>query len=774
MHAGEPREIGGYRLLGGLGDGGQGTVYLGEDADGRQVAVKVLHARLMGHDRATRRFLRECGIAGRVAAFCTARVIGSGVLDGRPYIVSEYVPGPSLRELVEDEGPRRGGALDRLAVGTVAALGAVHRAGIVHRDFKPANVLCGPDGPRVIDFGIAKVMEAATSASTVVGTPGYMSPEQIAGEPATPASDMFAWAATMAYAATGRSLFAGESIPAVMHRILTDEPDLSGIDEPLRSLLAACLDKRPEARPSAAEALSALMEGGLARSGPADDLLPDDLLPDDPLRDDLVREYRPADDLPADGLLGDGGLVGGGPVEGGRVEAGRGRAGSSWRSTPAGAGRHSRPEGRDEAPEPADGWSSEVRGRGDRRDVRSRRGAGRAGLSVTGRGRVLTAGGLAVLVLGGVALGLNWHGAGSQGSPAKAGIGSGRSGGPGVAEAYGPRSGVSLGGRATAALAVGRIGDRTVVAVAPEAGSVELWDVATGRKLAATAPEEGGGVTSLAFAEVGGAPAVVWSSMDGRVSRWTPSLAAAAAASGTGAAPAAFTGKEGAPAESTVTRSGAVRAFEVCAGGRASAVMAVVSREEGPAAAVGCADGRVQAWDLLSGRRSGRFFAGAAGVTGVAWPGSGSRVAFATGATELTIVDLWNRPEPVSVRLGGPVARVVSHGTLVAASVKGEGGAAVHDAGTGRQVCRVTAEEAPDPAALALTEADGRPLLAAAVGSGLRVWDARTCERAATLLPPESGGGAVTALAAGTVDGRPGLVAAVGGAMRAWTLRAGR
>ncbi|NUW35381.1 protein kinase [Nonomuraea sp. SMC257] len=867
LHAGEPREIGGYRLLGGLGDGGQGTVYLGEDADGRQVAVKVLHARLMGHDRATRRFLQECVIAGRVAAFCTARVIDSGVLDGRPYIVSEYVPGPSLRELVADEGPRAGGALDRLAVGTVAALSAIHRAGIVHRDFKPANVLCGPDGPRVIDFGIAKAMEAATSASTVVGTPGYMSPEQIAGEPATPASDMFGWAATMAYAATGRSLFAGESIPAVMHRVLTGEPDLSGIDEPLRSLLAACLDKRPETRPSAADVLSVLMEGGLAGSGPADygpaDCGPADVpLEDDPLADVLLEDGPLAGDLLEDDLREDGGLVG----------AGRGRAEPSRKGPPARAARRARMTGRDEAPGMADGWSAEAPGSGDGRsskmprgtdgrsdvprgadgrsdvargadgrsprgadgrsdvargadgrfegrvrrdhpDPRGRRRGERGGLSMTGRGQVLAGGGLAVLVLGGVALGLNWGGAHSSGRPPAAG--SGRTGGTGVAEAYGPEGGVPLGGRAAAALAVGRIGDRTVVAVAPERGSVELWDVATGRKLTATAPEEGGGITSLAFAEVGGAPAVVWASADGRVSRWTPSLAAAAGSlaepaaftdtGGTSVQPGASTGTRGAYAQpaafAAVARSGAVRAFEVCASERPSAVMAVVSREEGPAAVVGCADGRVQAWDLLSGRKSGRFFAGAVGVTGVAWPGSGSRVAFGTGATEFTIVDLWNRPEAVSVRVGGPVSRIVSHGTLVAASVKGVGGATVYDTRTGRQVCRVTGNEAPGTTALALTEADGRPFLAGASDDGgLRVWDARTCDQVATLLPPgdagdaagdagdagdaagdaaDTGGGgdaegAVTALAAGTVDGRPGLVAAVGGAMRAWTLRGGR
>ncbi|MGW4409151.1 protein kinase domain-containing protein [Nonomuraea sp. NPDC004702] len=259
LRSGEPREVAGYRLLGRLGDGGQGSVFLGRDAGGGHAAVKVLHPRLLGDERATRRFLRESTTAAKVAGARTARIYGSGLAEGRPYIVSEFIDGPSLHDLVLDGGPLTGGELDRLAAGTITALTAIHGAGIVHRDFKPSNVLMGQDGPRVIDFGIAKDLDISTTASSVVGTPGYMSPEQIAGESATAASDVFSWAATIGFAATGEPLFGRDSIPAVMNRILHAEPDLREVPEPLRAVLAACLAKEPQARPSADDVLARLL-----------------------------------------------------------------------------------------------------------------------------------------------------------------------------------------------------------------------------------------------------------------------------------------------------------------------------------------------------------------------------------------------------------------------------------------------------------------------------------------------------------------------------------
>ncbi|MBO2458387.1 serine/threonine protein kinase [Actinomadura sp. LCR2-06] len=251
----DPASVGPYRLAGRLGTGGQGTVYLGESADGRRVAVKLLHPHLIVEERARARFLGEVEIAERVAPFCTAQVLGSGVLNEQPYIVSEFVDGPSLHESVREAGPRAGAALERLALNTATALAAIHQAGVVHRDFKPGNVLLGPDGPVVIDFGIARALDLSRSITTsqAVGSPGYMAPEQIEGEGVGPAADMFAWAATMVFAATAARAFRGDTIPAVMRSILHDEPDLGALDGRLGGIVRACLDKDPAGRPTAAE-----------------------------------------------------------------------------------------------------------------------------------------------------------------------------------------------------------------------------------------------------------------------------------------------------------------------------------------------------------------------------------------------------------------------------------------------------------------------------------------------------------------------------------------
>ncbi|GII31326.1 serine/threonine-protein kinase [Planotetraspora mira] len=257
---GDPHELGAFQVVGRLGEGGQGIVYEGRSASGERVAIKVLKG---GTDPDTRRRLaRELESARRVAPFCTARVLVADLDRPDPYVVSEFVAGPSLQDRVRDDGPLRDGDLDRLAVGTASALAAIHGAGVVHRDFKPANVLIGPDGPRVVDFGIARPLDADTAPSALSGTPPYMAPEQLKGVHGSPAADVFAWASTMVYAASGRSPFGADTVAAVFNRILTEDPDLTSVPEGLRGVLSACLAKDPRARPSARSLLVRLVDPG--------------------------------------------------------------------------------------------------------------------------------------------------------------------------------------------------------------------------------------------------------------------------------------------------------------------------------------------------------------------------------------------------------------------------------------------------------------------------------------------------------------------------------
>ncbi|MFC4052153.1 serine/threonine-protein kinase [Actinomadura syzygii] len=276
LEPGDPRALGQYEVVGRLGAGGQGAVFLGRAPGGEYVAVKLLHAQMANDPAARARFTREVSAAQKVEPFCTARVIEADVHGDQPYVVSEFIDGPSLHDVVAHDGPRSAAELERLAIGTVTALAAIHEAGIVHRDFKPNNVMLAADGPRVVDFGIARTVNSQESAVTatgmVVGTPGYLAPEQLTGAPLTPAVDIFAWGATMVFAATGQSPFEADTLPVIINRILNEEPDLSALPAgPVRDLIGRCLSKDAGLRPPAPQLLLNLLgHVGAAPAGQGD------------------------------------------------------------------------------------------------------------------------------------------------------------------------------------------------------------------------------------------------------------------------------------------------------------------------------------------------------------------------------------------------------------------------------------------------------------------------------------------------------------------------
>ncbi len=275
LEPGDPASLGQYEVVGKLGAGGQGAVFLGKSRSGDYVAIKLLHEQMNSDSSARTRFAREVEAAQKVSPFCTAQVLDYDLHGQPPYIISEFIDGPPLYDVVIQEGAFRGTALERLAIGTATALAAIHEAGIVHRDFKPNNVLLASDGPRVVDFGIARSVNSEQSSVTatgmVVGTPGYLAPEQLTGEPLTPSVDIFAWGATMVFAATGHSPFEAETLPVIINRILNEEPDLSRLTGTMRELVAAALDKNSRRRPAAHQLLLRLLGQVGATPGPSAD-----------------------------------------------------------------------------------------------------------------------------------------------------------------------------------------------------------------------------------------------------------------------------------------------------------------------------------------------------------------------------------------------------------------------------------------------------------------------------------------------------------------------
>ncbi|MGW3206544.1 serine/threonine-protein kinase [Streptomyces sp. NPDC001135] len=264
----EPATVGPYRLLGRLGAGGMGRVYLGRSAGGRTVAVKIVHPHFALDEEFRARFRREVAAARRVGGAWTAPVLDADPDAPVPWVATAYAAGPSLAAAVTDTGPLPAHTVRVLGAGLAEALTAVHERGLVHRDVKPSNVLLTLDGPLLIDFGIARAMDGTaslTSTGVSIGSPGYMSPEQILGKGVTGAADVFSLGAVLVHAATGEAPFRGDSSAALLYKVVHEEPELGLLDGEVREIAAACLAKDPAARPAPADVSRRLAPEGATR-----------------------------------------------------------------------------------------------------------------------------------------------------------------------------------------------------------------------------------------------------------------------------------------------------------------------------------------------------------------------------------------------------------------------------------------------------------------------------------------------------------------------------
>lgn len=267
----DPQRIGPFRVVRRLGSGGMGRVFLCLSAGGRPVAVKLIRADLAADREFRTRFRREVEAAQKVSGLYTAMLVDADVDGPVPWLATAYVAGPSLADAVRDHGPLLSAPLLALAAGLAEGLAAIHAAGVVHRDLKPSNILLADDGPRVIDFGISRAADASvlTSTGLIVGSPGFMSPEQADGGEVGPPSDVFSFGAVLAYAATGRSPFGTGSTPALVYRVVHGAPALDGIPAEASDLIGRCLAKDPARRPTAADLLAELGDASLTTGWPS-------------------------------------------------------------------------------------------------------------------------------------------------------------------------------------------------------------------------------------------------------------------------------------------------------------------------------------------------------------------------------------------------------------------------------------------------------------------------------------------------------------------------
>ncbi|MGW3012712.1 serine/threonine-protein kinase [Streptomyces sp. NPDC001219] len=333
LGTGDPLRLGPYRLLGVLGEGGMGKVYVGQDAGGTVAAVKVLRPELTGEENLARRFVREAQAATAVASKGVARVLGTDTEAGRPWIATEFLAGPPLDEAVETYGPFDEPAVRALAASLAHTLADIHATGLIHRDLKPPNIVLTSDGPRVIDFGIARPEHGLTLTTTgqVPVTPGYGAPEQVLGRRVAAPADVFSLGAVLVHAASGRRAFDGGHIAALQYKVVHDEPDLTGVPEALRPLVLPLLAKDPAVRPTPAQIAAAFAPprgaGRAWRRGPVSQAIKE--------RESSIHELTTA----ADGATPSGqvsrrrlltGLAAGGVV----LTAGGGAAAAWWPRPP--------------------------------------------------------------------------------------------------------------------------------------------------------------------------------------------------------------------------------------------------------------------------------------------------------------------------------------------------------------------------------------------------------------------------------------------------------